>query len=97
LAERKTGKEDAIMTMRGIARGRTIDLDESLPFPEGQTVRVTVEAIAPVDECGSPAAVLAAMREPPFVSPEDVCALERAIQEGSLPVVEAGVFDRENG
>lgn len=45
------------MTYKGVARGRTIDLDEPVLLPEG--TRVTVDIAA--DHCprqGSPAAVL---------------------------------------
>ncbi len=42
---------------------------------------------------GSAAAVLRAMREPPFPSSEDVDDLERMIAVGKLPVRREGVFD----
>jgi hypothetical protein len=33
------------MTYKGVARGRTIELDESLPFPEGEPVSVSVQPL----------------------------------------------------
>jgi hypothetical protein len=48
-------------------------------------------------ERGSPAAVLRAMRAPPHLEPGDAEALERAIEEGRLPVRATGAFDRAGG
>ncbi|MCI0440988.1 MAG: hypothetical protein L0177_17940 [Chloroflexi bacterium] len=45
---------------------------------------------------GSPQAILQAMREPPHLTREDVEALERAIEEGKLPVSEGNIFDEED-
>ncbi len=42
---------------------------------------------------GSPAAIRQAMHEPPHLRWEDVDELEEAIEEGKLPVRQAGVFD----
>ena len=42
---------------------------------------------------GSPQAILRAMSEPPHLNPEDVDELERAIEEGKLPVNWKSVFE----
>jgi hypothetical protein len=44
---------------------------------------------------GSAAALLKAMRSPPHLEPGDAEALERAIEEGKLPVRYDGIFDDE--
>lgn len=81
------------MSYKGIARGKTIELEESLPYPEGQPVSVVVEPLAEQSQAGSPAAIRQAMHEPPHLNWEDVDELERAIAEAKLPVRQAGVFD----
>jgi len=75
------------MTYRGVARGKPIELEEPLPFSEGQPVAVSVEPLTSSPLRGSPTAILQAMRQPPHVSPEDVDELERAIRESMLPSV----------
>jgi len=66
---------------------------------EHAQVRVTVDG-AP-DNCrstfypGSIATILEAVRQPPHVSKEDVEAMERAIEEGKLPLREEGIFDAD--
>jgi hypothetical protein len=77
------------MTYRGIAKGKTIELNESLPYRNGQEVAVSVEAVTG----GSPAAVLKATDAPPHLSSEVVDQMLRAIEEGKLPVRSGGVFD----
>jgi hypothetical protein len=81
------------MTYRGVARGKTIELEEALPYPEGQSVTVSVEAMARDHLPGSPAAILEAMHDIPHLSAEDIDALERAIEQGRLPVRQGGIFD----
>jgi hypothetical protein len=83
------------MTYRGVVKGKTIELEEPLPYPEGQPVRVSVEPMTAPLRPGSPEAILRVMREAPHVSEEDVDELERAIAEGQLPVQQEGVFDNE--
>jgi hypothetical protein len=46
---------------------------------------------------GSATAVLEAMHAPPHLNSTDVDELERAVQEGRVPVRYDGVFDRGNG
>lgn len=44
--------------------------------------------------CGSPAAILRALGDPPHVSSEDVDELEREIAAGKLQVRQEGMFDK---
>lgn len=81
------------MTYKGVARGKTIELDEVLPFPEGEPVSVSVQPLKSELRPGSAQAIRQAMHEPPHLSEEDVAALERAIEESKLPVNFRGVFD----
>jgi anti-sigma28 factor (negative regulator of flagellin synthesis) len=81
------------MIYRGIARGNIIELEESLPYPEGQPLNVSVEPPATNLHSGSPAAIRRAMCEPPHLDEDDVDELEQAIEEGKLPVQQESVFD----
>lgn len=82
------------MTVRGTARGRLIELDEDLPYPVGQPVEVHVEPRANgTPPPGSPASVLAIMRQPPHLTAEDGIQLLRAIGSGKLPQADRGCFD----
>jgi hypothetical protein len=44
--------------------------------------------------CGSPAAILRALGDPPHVKSEDVDELEREIAAGKLKVRQDGMFDK---
>ena len=81
------------MTYRGIAKGKTIELNESLPYRNGQEVAVSVEPVTARPAQGSPAAVREAMHRPPHLSAGDVDELEKAIEQGKLAVRSGGVFD----
>src|SRR6266581_4534499 len=70
----------------GIARGRTIELEEPLPYRDGQEVSLTIEPVAAEPRRGSAAAILKAMHEAPPVRSEDVDAMMEAIESGKLPV-----------
>ena len=83
------------MTYRGIAKGRTIELEEHLPFPDGQPLTVSVEAPAQSAN-GSAARILKALRSPPHLDPSDVDELENAICTGRLPVSSSGMFENGN-
>ena len=73
------------MTYRGVVRGRTIEIEGRLPYPEGQVVSVSVQAAVQLGS-GSPEALLTAMHAQPHLRPEDVDELERLIKDGeSLP------------
>lgn len=81
------------MTYRGVVRGKTIQLEEELPYPEGQPVTVSVAPLEHKPRLGLPPVIRQIMHEPPHLSWEDVDELERAIGEGKLPVYQGGVFD----
>ena len=72
------------MTQLGIARGNTIELEDALPYADGQLVVVRVTARVPGARTG-PAAIRAAMRRPPHLSADDVDDLDAAIEAGKLP------------
>ena len=82
------------MSYRGIAKGKLIELEEPLPFSEGQPVIVLVEPLAAQFQAGSPAVIRQVMHEPPHPTAEDVDELERAIKEAKLSVRQEGVFDK---
>jgi len=84
---------ETLMTVRGTARGRTIELDEALPFPSGQLLDVQVQPRATDAPLGSPARLLEAVRQPPHVNSDDTAELERAIESGKLPASGRGIFD----
>jgi hypothetical protein len=84
-----------MVTYKGIARGKTIELEEPLPFPIGEPITVSVEPLAEELRPGSPAAILKVLREPPHLTSEDVDELERAIESGKLPVRHEGIFDEK--
>jgi hypothetical protein len=73
------------MSYKGWIKGRTIELDEPLPFAEGQAVKVSVEMIGSSARSGSPRTILEATRQSPHLLQTDVAALEAAIQDAKLP------------
>ncbi len=81
------------MTYKGIAKGRTIEFEEALPYMEGQPVHVSIEPALELSEKGCAAAIRRAMHESPHLEPEAVDEMERAIAQGRLPVTEQGIFD----
>ena len=83
------------MTYKGIAKGKTIELEQPLPYKEGQPVTVSIEAVADEPALGSPEAIRKAMHRPPHLDPEWVDLMEQAIKQGQLPVAREGVFDDE--
>ena len=74
------------MSYKGIAKGKTIELEDELPYPEGQPVSVSVEPLTEQSQPGVPAVIRQAMHEPPRLRWEDVDELERAIAAAKLPV-----------
>ncbi|OGG45977.1 MAG: hypothetical protein A3F84_17365 [Candidatus Handelsmanbacteria bacterium RIFCSPLOWO2_12_FULL_64_10] len=82
------------MIYRGIAKGKTIELETLLPYPEGQPIRVSVEPLTAQSRSGSPVAIRQAMHEPPHLSSGEVDELEQAIELGKLPVRQEGVFEK---
>ena len=85
------------MIYKGIVRGATIELEEPLPYHEGQPVRVAVEPLEEQAVRGSALLIRQVMHSPPHLRDEDVAALERAIEKDKLPVRHQGVFDLEDG
>ena len=83
------------MIYKGVAKGKTIELEESLPFPEGQLISIHVKPLTKPLQPGSPEAIRQVMHEPPHLKREDVDELERVIEEGKLSVVQEGLFDGE--
>ncbi|HKA55727.1 MAG TPA: hypothetical protein VKJ47_18900 [Candidatus Binatia bacterium] len=83
------------MSYKRIAKGKTIELEDELPYPEGQLVNVSVEPLPEQSQSGSPAVIRQAMHEPPHLRWEDVDELEREIAAAKLPVQHRGVFDSE--
>jgi hypothetical protein len=80
------------MTYKGLAKGKIIELEEPLPFCEGQPVTVSVE-LSKAEEQGSPLAILQVLQQLPDLPSADIDELERVIKAGSLPVNFAGEFD----
>lgn len=71
-----------------------IELDEDLPYPAGQRVDVHVQPHANgAPPPGSPASVLAILRQPPHLTAEDGDQLLRAIDFGKLRQDDRGCFD----
>ncbi len=83
------------MSYKGIAKGKMIELEEPLPYKEGQPVNVEVKPIAAQLQTGSPVAVKQAMHEPPHLTGEDVSELEQAIEEAKLPIKDESMFADE--
>jgi hypothetical protein len=83
------------MTYKSVARGKTIELDEPLPVPDGQAVTVSIGLTPAAHAPGSPAAILEALAQLPHIDPEAVDELERAIQDTKRPASYEGVFDEE--
>jgi hypothetical protein len=86
---------EATMTYRGVAKGKIIELEETLPYSDGQAVSVSVEALHPDLQPGSAAAILKVRRSLPDLNPDDVDELERLIRRGRLPVRMRGEFEKE--
>ena len=83
------------MTYKGVAKGKIIELEESLPYSDGQAVSVSVEALHPDLQPGSAPAILKVMRSLPDLNPDDVDELEQLIRQGRLPVRMQGEFEKD--
>ena len=83
------------MTYKGVAKGKIIELEQALPYSDGQAVRVSVEALHPDLQPGSVPAILKVMRSLPDFNPDDVDELEQLIRQGRLPVRMQGEFDKD--
>jgi hypothetical protein len=74
------------MTYKGVVKGKIIELEESLPYSDGQAVSVSVEALHPDLQPGSAPAILKVMRSLPDLKPDDVDELEQLIRQGRLRI-----------
>jgi hypothetical protein len=83
------------MTYKGVAKGKIIELEEALPYSDGQAVSVSVEALHPDLQPGSAPAILRVMRSLPDLKPDDVDVLEQLIRQGRLPVRVQGEFEKD--
>jgi hypothetical protein len=81
------------MNYRGLLKGNTIELAERLPFPDGQPLRVSVEAWPASPRAGSAQAIRQAMHAPPHLSRAAVDELEAAIAQGRIPVNDGWTFN----
>jgi hypothetical protein len=77
---------------QGIAKGTTIELEQALPYRDGERLTVSVEAVRDMIP-GAPAAVLQAVGEPPHLEDDEVNELERQLEDAQLPVRSNGAFD----
>ncbi|MGB7947423.1 MAG: hypothetical protein WCH75_07065 [Candidatus Binatia bacterium] len=83
------------MTYKGVAKGKIIELEESLPYSDGQAISVSVEALHPDLQPGSAPAIIKVMRSLPDLNPDDVDELEQLIRQGRLPVRMQGEFEKD--
>jgi len=74
------------MTYKGLAKGKIIELEEPLPYCEGQPITISIEPIHPEQQPGPPLAILKALRDLPNMQTEDVDELEQLIKQGRLPI-----------
>lgn len=80
------------MTYKGVAKGKMIELEEPLPFLDGQAISVSVQAVLEDATVGSRKRIRRVMHEPPKLEQAAVDELDRAIEQGKLPVRPQGVF-----
>jgi hypothetical protein len=90
--KRLLNNEDFHVNYRGRVKGKTIELDEPLPFPQGQALRVSVEPLT-TSRAGTAQAILDAISESPHLRATDVDALEAALQSAKLPVRESFILN----
>ena len=83
------------MTYKGVAKGKVIELEEALPYSDGQAVSVSVEALHPDFQPGSAPAILKVLRSLPDLNPDDVDELEQLISQGRLPMRMRGEFGKD--
>ena len=78
------------MIYKGIAKGKTIELEQPLPYEEGRHVTVSVEPAEESTCVGSPALLLRALHQPPHLTSPDVHEMEQVIEAGKLPARQNG-------
>jgi len=69
------------MTYKGVAKGKVIELQESLPYPEGQPINVSVEPAQSDLPPDSPQRIRQAMDQAPHLEAQVVDELEQLIVE----------------
>ncbi len=74
------------MHYKGVAKGKTIELEETLPYPDGQAISVSVAPLTVPLRLGVPAVVRQVMYDFPHLQWEEVEELEHAITEAKLLV-----------
>ena len=84
------------MTYKGLARGRIIELEEPLPYCDGQQVAVSVEPISFEQQPGTPLSILKVLKDLPDIGIEEVDEMERMIKQGSLPIRLQGEFEEND-
>lgn len=85
------------VTFRGIVRDGVVVPEEKLSVPDGTPVLVTLSDAVPASPhpVGSPQAVLAALRQGPHPTEEDVAALMEEIRRGRQPLRFDSPLDRD--
>lgn len=82
------------MTVQGTANGKSIELDEPLPFPDGEPLTIDVHPTNnDARNYPTPAEVVEALRKLPPVTDEDIAELMRAIDSDKQPASDRGIFD----
>ena len=79
------------MTYKGVAKGRIIELEEVLPYTEGQAVSVSIAPLGEHPQAGLAFAIRNVMHEPPHLQWTLVDEMEQAIAQGKLPVRQESV------
>ena len=78
--------------------GRVLIPEGAVDLPRDRVVELRVVKVEDSPHSlpkGHPALILQMLDQPPRVTSEDVDALERAIEEGKLPLKDEGIFDEE--
>ena len=83
------------MTVKGVIKGRTIELMEDIPIQDGATVDVSIGIPNGRPPLGSAARILQTLKDAPQVDRDAVDELERLIRDSKRPVSAKGVFDDE--
>lgn len=91
------------VTLKGIVKGKVIELESDVILPEGTEVEVVVREPGTEklgissDPKGSPKAILAIWDSAPHCTPEDVDFLVQEIEQGKRPAKFEGIFDQGEG
>lgn len=85
-------QEGKIMAHKGIVKGNTIEIENTLGLPEGAIVEIEIRK---GPSRGNPQAILEYLQETPPCNKEDVDALLKEIHQGKKEVQFNGVFDKE--